>query len=151
MRIIKTIFFLQIGALLMIACSSSPEESTDRKHPNIVLIYADDLGYGDLASYGATNYQTPHLDQLAAEGMRFTNFEVAQAVCSASRAAIMTGCYPNRIGIGGALNPHAKIGLNPGEETIAELVKRGGDYKCGIFGKWHLGHLKPFFTIQPGF
>jgi arylsulfatase A-like enzyme len=151
MQIIKTIFFLQIGALLMIACSSSPEESTDRKHPNIVLIYADDLGYGDLASYGATNYQTPHLDQLAAEGMRFTNFEVAQAVCSASRAAIMTGCYPNRIGIGGALNPHAKIGLNPEEETIAELVKRGGNYKCGIFGKWHLGHLKPYLPSNQGF
>ncbi len=119
--------------------------------PNIVLIYADDLGYGDLGTFGATEYQTPNLDKLAAEGMIFTNFEVAQAVCSASRAGIMTGCYPTRVGIGGALNPHAKIGLNPEEETIAELVKRAGDYKCGIFGKWHLGHLKPFLPLQQGF
>lgn len=118
---------------------------------NIVLIYADDLGYGDLESYGAIQYHTPNLDKLAAEGMRFTNFEVAQAVCSASRAAILTGCYSNRVGIGGALNPHAKIGLNPEEETIAELVKRAGDYKTAIYGKWHLGHLKPFLPLQQGF
>ncbi|WPP51798.1 sulfatase family protein [Catalinimonas niigatensis] len=115
------------------------------------MIYADDLGYGDLGSYGALQYQTPHLDKLAAEGMRFTNFEVAQAVCSASRAAILTGCYSNRVGIGGALNPHAKHGLNPDEETIAELVKRAGNYQTAIYGKWHLGHLKPFLPLQQGF
>ena len=119
--------------------------------PNIVLIYADDLGYGDLGTYGATGFSTPNLNKLAVEGMRFTNFEVAQAVCSASRAAIMTGCYPNRIGIGGALNPHAKHGLNSEEETIAELVKRAGNYQCAIYGKWHLGHLKPFLPSQHGF
>lgn len=119
--------------------------------PNIVLIYADDLGYGDLGTYGATEYQTPNLDKLASEGMRFTNFEVAQAVCSASRAGILTGCYPNRVGIGGALNPLAKKGLNPEEETIAELVKRAGNYQCAIYGKWHLGHWKPFLPLQQGF
>ena len=83
--------------------------------------------------------------------MRFTNFEVAQAVCSASRAAILTGCYSNRVGIGGALNPHAQIGLNPDEETIAELVKRAGDYQTAMYGKWHLGHRAPFLPTQQGF
>lgn len=126
-------------------------KNTEAKPPNIVLIYADDLGYGDLGSYGALQYQTPNLDKLASEGMRFTNFEVSQAVCSASRAAILTGCYSNRIGIGGALNPLSKIGLNPEEETIAELVKRADDYKTAIYGKWHLGHLKPFLPLQQGF
>jgi len=119
--------------------------------PNIVLIYADDLGYGDLGSYGALDFATPNLDKLAADGMRFTNFEVAQAVCSASRAGILTGTYPNRLGLSGALNPHATIGLNPEEETIAELVKRAGNYKTALFGKWHLGHLKPFLPLQQGF
>ena len=119
--------------------------------PNIVLIYADDLGYGDLGSYGATQFQTPHLDRLAADGMRFTNFEVAQAVCSASRAAMLTGCYPNRVSISGALNPHTTTGLNPNEETIAELVKRAGDYQTAMYGKWHLGHRAPFLPTQQGF
>lgn len=122
-----------------------------KEKPNIVLIYADDLGYGDLASYGSLDYTTPNLDRLAAEGMRFTNFEVAQAVCSASRAGILTGTYPNRLGLSGALNPHATIGLNPEEETIAELVKRAGNYKTALFGKWHLGHLQPFLPLQQGF
>ena len=126
-------------------------KSKQTNPPNIVLIFADDMGYGDLASYGALQYHTPNLDKLAAEGMRFTNFEVAQAVCSASRAAILTGCYSNRVGIEGALNPHAKIGLNPEEETIAELVKRAGDYKTAMYGKWHLGHLQPFLPLQQGF
>ncbi len=145
-------YFVVVAALIIFfSCDSEKELREHNELPNIVLIYADDLGYGDLGSFGATNYTTPHLDKLAAEGMRFTNFEVAQAVCSASRAGIMTGCYPNRIGIGGALNPHAKIGLNPDEETIAELVKRAGDYKCAIFGKWHLGHLKPFLPLNQGF
>lgn len=144
------IFFKISIFLLFITISCTPSQP-ESDLPNIILIYADDLGYGDLATFGATGYLTPNLDKLAAEGMRFTNFEVVQAVCSASRAGIMTGCYPNRIGIGGALNPHSKIGLNPEEETIAELVKRAGDYKSGIFGKWHLGHLKPFLPGNQGF
>jgi arylsulfatase A-like enzyme len=145
----QTLFCIII--FFAIACAPSQEAANEARLPNIVLIYADDLGYGDLVSFGASNYQTPHLDKMANEGMRFTNFEVAQAVCSASRAAIMTGCYPNRVGIRGALNPHAKIGLHPAEETIAELVKRAGDYRCGMFGKWHLGHLPPFLPSQQGF
>jgi arylsulfatase A-like enzyme len=118
--------------------------------PNVVLIFADDLGYGDLGSYGASQYRTPHLDHMAREGMRFTNFLAAQAVCSASRAALLTGCYPNRIGIGGAYDHTARVGLNPEEETIAELLKKAG-YTTGIFGKWHLGHHRPFLPLQHGF
>jgi arylsulfatase len=147
---ISTIAFL--ATIICIGCKDKTNVyQASSKQPNIVLIYADDLGYGDLASYGALKFETPNLDKLAANGMRFTNFEVAQAVCSASRAGIMTGCYPNRIGIHGALNPHAKIGLHPDEETIAELVKRAGNYRCAIYGKWHLGHLKPFLPSNHGF
>ncbi len=139
--------------LLFVVCFQPKvaAQNTKKDLPNIVLIYADDLGYGDLGTYGAIQYQTPNLDKLASEGMRYTTFEVAQAVCSASRAAILTGCYANRVGIRGALNPHAKIGLNPEEETIAELVKRAGDYKTALYGKWHLGHLQPFLPLQQGF
>ena len=110
----------------------------------------DDMGYGDLDSYGAIDYQTPNLDKLASEGMRFTNFYAAQAVCSASRAGILTGCYPNRIGISGALFPHAKIGLSTKEETIASTLKKKG-YATGIIGKWHLGDTIPCLPLQHGF
>ena len=123
---------------------------TGSKPPNIVLILTDDLGYGDLNCYGATRYTTPNLDRLASGGMRFTNFYVSQAVCSASRAALLTGCYSNRVGIGGALFPTSVIGLNPNEETIAEVLKKK-KYNCGIFGKWHLGYQKRFLPLQQGF
>ncbi|GAB3271181.1 sulfatase [Larkinella harenae] len=114
------------------------------------MFFIDDLGYGDLSCYGATGYTTPNLDQMAAEGTRFTSFLAAQAVCSASRAALLTGCYPNRVGISGALGPGSPIGLNPEEETIAELLKEKG-YATGIFGKWHLGSQKAFLPRQQGF
>lgn len=120
------------------------------KKPNIVLIVMDDLGYGDLSSFGALNYLTPEIDQLANKGIKLTNFLSAQAVCSASRAGILTGCYPNRIGISGALFPNSPVGLNPHEETIAEIVKKQG-YATGIFGKWHLGDKKEFLPLQHGF
>lgn len=121
-----------------------------RRPPNVVLILADDLGYGDLGSYGAYGYTTPHLDRMAAEGLRLTHYYAAQAVCSASRAGLLTGCYPNRVGISGALMPWAKHGLNPEEQTIAELLKTKG-YATGIFGKWHLGHHREFLPLQQGF
>src|SRR5207245_2306504 len=103
--------------------------------PNVVLIYADDMGYGDLGCYGARGGHTPNLDRMAKEGVRFTDFYVAQAVCSASRAALLTGCYPNRIGILGALGPGAKHGISDREKTIADLL-RGRGYATAIFGKW---------------
>jgi arylsulfatase A len=118
--------------------------------PNVVIIFADDLGYGDLGCFGATDWTTPHLDRLAEEGMRFTDFYAAQAVCSASRAALLTGCYPNRIGILGALGPGAKHGLHEDETTIAEMLKARG-YATAIFGKWHLGHYPQFLPTRHGF
>ncbi|MCE7072967.1 sulfatase [Dyadobacter sp. CY327] len=120
------------------------------KTPNIVLFFIDDLGYGDLTVTGALGYKTPNIDKLAAEGTRFTNFMAAQAVCSASRAALLTGCYPNRVGVYGAFGPKQGLGLHPQEETIAELLKANG-YATGIFGKWHLGSDSIFLPKQQGF
>lgn len=118
--------------------------------PNVVLIFCDDLGYGDLGVQGHPSIRTPHLDRLARQGVRFTDFYVAQAVCSASRAALLTGCYPNRVGISGALGPDARIGLNPDETTLAEVLKERG-YATLHLGKWHLGHLPPFRPTRHGF
>ena len=118
--------------------------------PNIVVIFTDDQGYADVGCYGAKDFETPNLDKMAAEVMRFTDFYVSQAVCSASRAALMTGCYSNRVGIYGALMPWSKNGLSAEEETIAEVLKKK-DYSTGIFGKWHLGHHKKFLPLQHGF
>ncbi len=141
--------FLLAGLAASPFCvSGNPVEKP--QNPNVILIFCDDLGYGDLSCYGATQYKTPNLDRMAAQGMRFTSFMSAQAICSASRAGILTGCYPNRVGISGALFPDAKIGLNPDEETIAEVLKKKG-YKTAAVGKWHLGHLKEFLPMQQGF
>jgi arylsulfatase len=141
----KNLLLLPLFALLGIFFLPSKNES-----PNVVLIFMDDLGYGDLGCYGAVQYQTPNLDQMASQGMRFTNFVTAQAVCSASRAALLTGCYPNRIGISGALMPSAKNGIHEAETTLAELLKQKG-YATAIFGKWHLGHHQQFLPLQHGF
>lgn len=93
------------------------------KSPNIILIYLDDMGNGDLSLTGATGYTTPHIDKLAGEGLRFTHFYSPQAVSTASRAGLLTGCYPNRIGLSGALGPQSPIGISDGEITIAEMLK----------------------------
>ncbi|NND08900.1 MAG: sulfatase [Saprospiraceae bacterium] len=118
--------------------------------PNVVIVFIDDEGYGDVGCYGATGFETPHLDEMASKGMRFTNFYSAQPVCSASRAGLLTGCYPNRIGFSGALFPHHKIGINGEELTIAEMFKEQG-YATACFGKWHLGWQKEFLPLQHGF
>jgi len=135
--------------LLLTAWLTAFRSAAPRK-PNIVLIFADDLGYGDLPSYGAYGYRLPHLDQLASESMRFTHFYAAQPVCTASRTALLTGCYPNRLGMAGALFPNASTGINPEETTLAELLKKAG-YATGIFGKWHLGDQPEFLPLQQGF
>jgi arylsulfatase A len=124
--------------------------AADQTRPNIILILADDMGYSDLGVYGAKKHRTPHLDAMAAEGVRFTDFHVAQAVCSASRAALLTGCYPNRIGILGALGPASKRGINKNETTVAELLKARG-YATAIYGKWHLGFQPQFLPQRHGF
>lgn len=118
--------------------------------PNIVIIFCDDMGYADVGCFGAQGYTTPHLDRMAAQGVRFTNFHVPQAVCSASRAGLLTGCYPNRIGIHGALSPKVNHGIADGEMTLAELVKQKG-YATGMAGKWHLGHHPQFLPVHHGF
>ncbi|MCX6837155.1 MAG: sulfatase [Verrucomicrobia bacterium] len=118
--------------------------------PNIVILFMDDMGYADVGCFGAHGYQTPNIDKLAASGRKFTNFHVAQPVCSASRTALLTGCYPNRVGIHGALGPSSKHGINSAEMTIAELVKQKG-YATAAVGKWHLGSLPQFLPVKHGF
>ena len=118
--------------------------------PNVVIIFTDDQGYADVGSFGAQGFTTPHLDRMAREGRRFTDWHAAQAVCSASRAALLTGCYPNRIGIHGALGPGSKTGLSDAEMTLARLVKQRG-YATAIFGKWHLGDRPQFLPTRHGF
>jgi arylsulfatase len=110
----------------------------------------DDMGYGDIGSNGANQYDTPNLNRLANQGMQFTWYYCPQAVSSASRAGLLTGCYPNRIGFSGALMPWAKVGINSDETTIAEILKTKG-YHTSIIGKWHLGHHREFLPLQHGF
>ena len=137
-------FFLCSVIFLFITC-----ENRD-KTPNIIIIFTDDQGYGDLGCYGAEGFETPNIDSMANEGMLFTDFYVSQAVCSASRASLMTGSYAERIGIQGALSPWAVNGLDPETETVAKLLKRHG-YTNAIFGKWHLGHRIEYLPLQNGF
>jgi arylsulfatase len=118
--------------------------------PNFVIIFTDDQGYADIGCFGAEGFETPHLDKLAERGMRFTDFYVSEPVCSASRTSLLTGCYAKRLGIRGALGPHAKIGVDPAEDTIADVLKREGYATCAI-GKWHLGHRREFLPLQQGF
>ncbi len=123
-----------------------------KKQPNIILINCDDLGYGDLTCYGSECNDTPHLDQLAAEGLRFTDFYMASPVCSASRAAMMTGCYSQRLGMADCqvFFPGQAQGLNPKESTIAKQLKLAG-YDTKIIGKWHCGDQPEFLPVSHGF
>src|SRR4029077_2877930 len=118
--------------------------------PNIVIILTDDQGYADVGVFGAKGFKTPNLDRLATQGCTFRNFHVAQPVCSASRTALLTGCYPNRLGIHGALMPRSKIGISNDEMTLAGLLKQRG-YTTAIFGKWHLGDSPQFLPLRHGF
>jgi arylsulfatase A-like enzyme len=120
------------------------------KPPNFVLIFTDDQGYQDIGCFGSPLIKTPHLDAMAAQGRRFTSFYSANSVCSPSRAALMTGCYPTRVGIPGVLFPRHKTGLNPDEITIAEILKAMG-YATACIGKWHLGHKPKFLPTRHGF
>jgi len=120
------------------------------KLPNIVIILTDDQGYADVGKFGAEGFTTPNLDHLADQGAVFRNFHAAQPICSASRCGLMTGCYPNRIGINGALGPRANIGISDKEETLAQLLKSRG-YATGMLGKWHLGNAPQFMPLRHGF
>ncbi len=118
--------------------------------PNVVIIFCDDLGYSDVGCFGAQGFETPAIDGMAHQGRRFTNFYVAQAVCTSSRAALLTGCYPNRIGLVGALWPKDRIGISDREATLGNLLQSRG-YATAIVGKWHLGHHPQFLPTRHGF
>jgi arylsulfatase A-like enzyme len=149
----KIILWTAIGcfALAIFAMTGATRnQRAAQRPPNFVIILADDMGYADIGSFGATGYATPNLDRMAREGARLTDFYVAQAVCSASRAALLTGCYPNRVGIQGALDHRADYGISDNETTIAQMLKARG-YATAIYGKWHLGHHPQFLPTRHGF
>ncbi|MGQ9648883.1 MAG: sulfatase family protein [Phycisphaerae bacterium] len=143
MRIIVTV------AISVLVTAGADAESAPRL-PNFVIIFIDDMGYADIGPFGAKDYRTPNLDRMAQEGRRFTDFYVAQPVCSASRASLMTGCYNVRVGILGALGPLAEHGINADETTLAEVCKQKG-YATACYGKWHLGHHPKFLPTNHGF
>ncbi len=126
-------------------CGKSVESN-----PNIIIIFTDDQGYEDLGSYGSPLIKTPNIDTMAGEGVRFTDFYSANSVCSPSRASLLTGCYPTRVGIPDVLFPYDTEGLNTDEITIAELLKDRG-YATACIGKWHLGHKQKFLPTRHGF
>ncbi len=139
-------FLLPVTCLL---CSLSTLLAEERP-PNVVIIFTDDQGYGDIGINGAKGYETPNIDELAAQGRNFTQWYAAQAVCTASRVGLLTGCYPNRIGMLGALSPASRNGINPEETTLAEICKAQG-YATAMFGKWHLGDHPTFLPTNHGF
>jgi arylsulfatase A len=141
----KTLFFLLLFSVSAFAAK-----------PNIIFIFVDNFGNGDLGCFGSKLHRTPHVDRLAAEGTKFTSFYVASGVCTPSRASLMTGCYPRRVGMhvsatgGAVLQPVAQKGLNPSEITLAEVLKSAG-YATMCIGKWHLGDQRAFLPTQQGF
>jgi arylsulfatase A len=134
---------------LVLLYSCTPEQSTDRR-PNIVYIFADDLGYGDLGCFGASDIATPNIDGMAKAGIKFTSLISASPVCSPSRAGLLTGRMPQRMGINGVFFPESFSGMSPEEITIAEVLRPLG-YQTGIVGKWHLGHLEKYLPTNQGF
>ena len=138
--------FLSLIILLSFSCQKDDQNNA----PNIVFILTDDLGFQDLSSYGSKIINTPNLDRLAQEGALLKSYYSTQAVCSASRASILTGAYSNRIGFSGALGPNSKKGINPDELLLSEMLKEKG-YKTAIYGKWHLGDNKKFLPTRHGF
>ena len=140
---------MKIVPVIILAALSLVAKAADK--PNFIIIFTDDQGYGDLGCFGSTKIKTPHIDRLAKEGRRFTNFMVASPVCTPSRAALLTGCYPKRIGMHQhVLFPSSTKGLNPTEHTIADHLK-GQGYATACFGKWHLGHHPETLPQSNGF
>lgn len=147
----QSLFVAAVFVLLLNSISNSAKANhTLPELPNFVVIFIDDMGYNDIGPFGVKGIETPNLDQMAAGGMKFTDFQVSSAVCSASRAALLTGCYHTRVSITGALMPNRKIGLHPDEMTLAELCKQKG-YATACYGKWHLGHYPQFMPNAQGF
>lgn len=131
------------------SCDAGSFPAGDRP-PNVVVIFIDDMGYADIGPFGAVKELTPNLNRMAHEGRTFTDFYVSQAVCSASRTSLLTGCYNVRVGIQGALGPSSPIGIHQDEVTLGELCRQK-DYATACFGKWHLGHHHQFLPLQNGF
>ncbi|UCC97554.1 MAG: sulfatase [Phycisphaerales bacterium] len=139
------------ASLAMPGCMGSNQGSAlGPDKPNFIIIFTDDQGYQDVGCFGSSSIKTPNLDRMAAEGMKFTDFYAAASVCSPSRAALLTGCYPPRVGITKVLFPRDNIGLNPEEATIADVLG-GQGYATACVGKWHLGHLPSFLPTNNGF
>jgi len=145
-------FSLALVFLVVSIVSVVPAQArnTDPRPPNVIVILADDLGWGDIGANGAQLIATPNIDRLAAEGVRLTNFYAGANVCTPSRAALLTGRYPIRSGMQNVIYPHSDFGLPPAEITIAEVVKDAG-YATGMVGKWHLGHRDKFWPTAQGF
>ncbi len=151
MRIRLAVLFL--GCAAVVSCDSlgsGEHVVAPSRPPNVVIIFADDQGYADLGVYGAEGFETPTIDRMAAEGITFTSFYVASPACSPSRAALLTGSYPQRVSIPRVLYPQLNVGLHPDEVTIADLLKPLG-YSTAIFGKWHLGHHPEHLPGAQGF
>jgi len=150
---LKTVAF---GAAALAAPQMFSQASSPREKPNLIIIFCDDLGYGDLGCFGSKVHRTPNIDRMAEEGMRLTSFYVTSGVCTPSRASLLTGCYPRRVNMHVSdrnecvLFPVAKKGLNPDEITIAEVLKEQG-YATACMGKWHLGDQPPFLPTRQGF
>ncbi len=150
------IIYLSVISLLIIACQATftdkkvNVDSNKKNYKNVIIVYVDDQGYQDLGCFGAPDILTPNIDRLAKNGTRFTNFHTAQPVCTASRVSLLTGCYPNRLGMHGAIGPGHEHGINPDELTLAELFK-SKDYATAVFGKWHLGWQDEFNPLNHGF
>lgn len=136
--------------LILLAAAGLASAAHAADYTNIILVNLDDVGYGDFSCNGAYGYTTPNIDRLAAQGVRFTHFLVGQPISGASRAGLLTGCYPNRIGMSGAPGPDSRYGIHPDEMTMGELLKQKG-YATAIFGKWHLGSQRQFLPLQNGF
>jgi arylsulfatase A len=145
---IDVINYLSLVSVFGFVSLQAQQQKT--KKPNVILILTDDSGYADLSSYGSVKNSTPNLDKLGAEGVRFTDFYVAQGKSTASRAALLTGCYPERVGMTGAINHRSNYGISSSEELIPELLREAG-YKTAMLGKWHLGHHPQFLPCNHGF
>ena len=145
----NTSIVLSSCLLCTVLCDVNATSAADDRKPNVIVILADDLGYGDLSCYGARDIATPNIDRMANEGVKFNSFYVS-AVCSPTRASLMTGSHSTRVGIGGVLFPRNSHGLNPDEVTLPELLKDQG-YATAIIGKWHLGNEDVFQPLKHGF
>jgi len=144
---------LTAAALAIPGCGGQSQQASggvSKDKPNVVIIFCDDVGYADIGVFGAKGYETPNLDRMAAEGVKFTDFYAAASSCTPSRAALMTGCYPQRVGLPNVIGPQATIGISDREQTIAETLKPLG-YATACYGKWHLGHHPKFLPTRHGF